>query len=171
VYRGWDHTTVHPLRDHLRLMLGAIILAAATVVGTPTPTPVQWEPSPEAARRILARMEEDERKIAALESLRDSLRGWPHDVGILTTGMAIDMWSTGEFRDDPSRKLVEANGLIGNGPGAAERHVALKAVGVVTFSAIAYELRAHNHSRAARIFSLVVGGGFAGLGVRNQLLR
>lgn len=129
------------------------------------------EMSPDAARRILDRLDEADRRIKAIEQQQADLRGWWLDTAIVITGTSIDMLSTGAFRDDPSRNMTEANSLIGNGPGAAEKHVALKAVGVAAASIVCHELRVHGHPREARIVSLIFGGGFAALGARNYLLK
>ncbi len=114
--------------------------------------PITWEPSAEAAARVLARLDEADRHIKALEQRQQDLRGWWLDTALGIGGAAVDQYS---------------NDFIGNGPGAAEKHVALKAVGVAAMALVCHELRAHGHPKEARIVAGVFGAGFAGLGIRN----
>lgn len=149
-------------------LIAAALLALPGYRTPEVPLPaIDWAPSAEAAARVLAKLDEADRRIKTLEQKQADLKGWWLDTAIVITGTSIDMLSTGDFRDRPSRGLVEGNDLIGNGPGAAEKHVALKAIGVSVAAIASHELRSHGHPKEARIISVVLGAGFASIGAIN----
>jgi hypothetical protein len=109
--------------------------------------PVEWVPSAEAARRLLARIEDLE---AQKKRLRD-LDGLSDDIAWMGAAAALDIGSTGlALRLKPS--LAESNWL---GQSIEER-AALKVLVVLGAAKLAYELRQHGSPKAAKVLRWIL---------------
>jgi hypothetical protein len=107
---------------------------------------IVWEPSAEAAARVLARLEDAEQRLQQLEQLRRDLHSWPIWAGVAAAGAAADLATTGHGL---RKGFVEANPL-GQSP---DERGALKLASGVAVILIDYGLRVHHHVNAAKVFT------------------